>query len=222
MQQKSQLKFLFKIFSFQNTEFSNILKNPIIEAYERSWISKYFGYLSTFNQETKIVTFFNPLRRNIALDNKRYNVRATLQNEQTKLYFAPKSFWENVTETPLLVERLSKITNGMPTLGYPYTKSPYFTAPFFIVFKTNHAIDSNFLIYNGFLLPNSYSRVLCLLNYDDLVDKFVAVKKMDIVLPYHNSLSLPSVLEFTVIDAEQKLLKFKDKSQLFISLNLKV
>jgi hypothetical protein len=53
------------------------------------------------------------------------------------------------------------------------------------------------------------------------VDKFVAVKKMDIVLPYHNSLSLPSVLEFTVIDAEQKLLKFKDKSQLFISLNLK-
>jgi hypothetical protein len=45
---------------------------------------------------------------------------------------------------------------------------------------------------------------------------------MDIVLPYHNFLSLPSVLEFTVIDAEQKLLKFKDKSQLFISLNLKV
>ena len=77
------------------------------------------------------------------------------------------------------------------------------------------------MIYNKFLLPNSYSRVLCLFNYDDLVDKFVAVKKMDIVLPYHNSLSLPSVLEFTII-AEQKLVKFKDKSQLFISLNLKV
>ena len=53
------------------------------------------------------------------------------------------------------------------------------------------------------------------------MDKFVAVKTMDIVLPYHNSLSLPSVLEFTII-AEQKLVKFKDKSQLFISLNLKV
>jgi hypothetical protein len=39
---------------------------------------------------------------------------------------------------------------------------------------------------------------------------------MDIVLPYHNSLSLPSVLESTIIDAEQKLVKFKDKSQLFI------
>ena len=85
-----------------------------------------------------------------------------------------------------------------------------------------NSCNKNFLIYNKFLLPNSYSRVLCLFNYDDLVDKFVAVKKMDIVLPYLNSLSLPSVLEFTIIDAEQKLVKFKDKNQLFISLNLKV
>ena len=52
------------------------------------------------------------------------------------------------------------------------------------------------------------------------MDKFVAVKKMDIVLPYHNALTLPSVLEFTIIDAEQNLVKFEDKSQLFISLTM--
>jgi hypothetical protein len=191
-----------------------------LEAYDSSWISKYFGYLSTVDQETKIVTFLNPLRRNVMLDNTRYKIKVSLKNEKLKLYFAPKSFWQNIPENPLLVERISKTPNGMSTLGYPYTKSPYFTAPFFIIFKTNHAINSNFLLYNEFLLPNSYSRVLCLLNYDDIVDKFVAVKKMDIVLPYHSSLSLPSVLEFTIIDAEQNLVKFEDKSQLFISLTI--
>jgi len=207
-------------FIFQNSEYSNVLKTPILEAYNKSWIAKYFGYNAFVDPDTKTVSFQNSYRRGAVMDNTRYHVKVHLKSEKLKLYFASKPFWENVPDEPLLVDGLSEITNGMPTLGYPYTKSPYFTAPFFIIFKTNHAIDSNFLRYNEFLLPNSYSRVLCLLNYDDLVDKFVAVKKMDIVLPYHNALTLPSVLEFTIIDAEQNLVKFEDKSQLFISLTM--
>jgi hypothetical protein len=155
--------------------------------------------------------------------NDRFRVKIILENEKNKLFFAPSSFWENTPETGFggyPVEMFSKTPHAISTAGYPYTKSPFYTAPFVIVFKTNHAVEMNFLVFNGFLLPNSYSRILCLLTYDDMIDKFVPTKRMNIYLPYTNSLTLTDVLEFTIFDAHQKLVKFEDNSQLYISLTV--
>jgi len=105
----------------------------------------------------------------------------------------------------------------MLTNGYPYTKSPYYQAPFFFTFKTNHSVESNYLTFNNFLIPNSYDRILSMLSYDDDSDKFNPEFKTDIVLPYHQqSLSLNSNLEFQIVDANKKQLQFKDLSQLYI------
>lgn len=70
------------------------------------------------------------------------------------------------------------------------------------------------------MIPNTFGLILCVLNYDDNLDKFVSAINTDILLPYNNSSSLTSVLEFTIVDANQKMVQFKDDSQIFISLKV--
>ena len=200
-----------------------MLGKQVAKAYRDSWIAKYFGYSAQLDLATQTVTFLNQLKKIVITESDRFTVHIIMKNETNKLYFAPRSFWLGAKSNAFEaypVEILSHTPNGTITAGYPYTKSPFYMSPFFIVFKTNHAIDSNFLIFNDFLIPNSYGRILCLLNYDDGIDKFVPIKKMDICLPYNATLTLANVLEFTVLDAEQKLVKFEDKSQLYISLSV--
>ena len=76
-------------------------------------------------------------------------------------------------------------------------------------------MDSNFLTLNHFLIPNSYGCILSMLIFDDDSDKFIPEFKSDIYLPYLNSPSLNSVLEFQIYDAEKRLVWFMDLSQLY-------
>jgi hypothetical protein len=115
---------------------------------------------------------------------------------------------------------LSQVRNGCTANGFPYTRSPYYKAPYFLVFKSNYALTSNFLIFNDFLKPNSYTTVLALLTYDDDNDKFVPMYTSDIELYYHHSLSLNNILEFYVQDSNQNRVEFANLSQLFVSLTI--
>ena len=108
----------------------------------------------------------------------------------------------------------------MITDGYPYTKSPYYKSPYFLTFKTDHSTPSNFLTFNSFQIPNSYGRILGMLTYDDDIDKFIPTFKADLHLPYQKTLPLNSVLEFRIHDSDKKLVKFKDQSQLYISVEI--
>jgi len=80
-------------------------------------------------------------------------------------------------------------------------------------------VDSNFLTFNNFLIPNSYDRILCMLTFDDDTDKFIPEFKASIYLPYQNTPSLNNVLEFQIYDAEKKQVQFMDLSQLYVCIH---
>jgi hypothetical protein len=99
----------------------------------------------------------------------------------------------------------------MITAGYPYTKSPYYTAPYLLIFLTQqHGIEPNYVSFNDFLLSPSYTHILALLNYDETWEKFVPSYHADVLLPHQKVLSLNSVLEFYITDANCKPVEFKD------------
>jgi hypothetical protein len=145
--------------------------------------------------------------------------------DKTKAHFFPKEYWlkledKKIKDTDFYpLEALSGVFNGMITAGYPYTKSPYYTAPYLLIFRTQqHGIEPNYVSFNDFLLSPSYNHILALLNYDETLEKFVPSYHADVLLPYQNVLSLNSVLEFHITDANRKPVEFKDLSQLFISI----
>jgi hypothetical protein len=188
--------------------------------YTKSWVGLYFGYEGTANSDN-VVVFNNPIDGSYVTDD-RFKVLVML-TEQTKLYFSPPLTWETLTPDAdgfYNVELLSQVKHGMPSHGYPYTKSVFYTSPYFITFKTNHAVESNYLRFNDFLVPNSYGRILGLLYYDDNFDRFMPGFLADIRLPYTNSLSLTSILEFEIVDSNQKRVEFADQSQLYIQLEV--
>jgi len=179
---------------------------------------------NVYDNET--VVFSHPTQKKIIEDQSRFYVHVWFSDLQSKLYFYPITIWERTPPSihPDLiiysVESLSNTPHGMITNGYPYSKSPYYKAPFFLTFKTNHSAESNFLTFNSFLIPNSYGRILGMLSFNDDSDKFIPEFKSDIFLPYQNTLSLNSVLEFQILDAEKKQVKFMDLSQLYISVEV--
>ena len=159
-------------------------------------------------------------------DSSRVDISCSIP-ETFKSYFFPKNEWSsyddkiNVLTDFYPVGSLSGTMHGMLTAGYPYSKSPYYTAPYLLYFRTRqHGIEPNYLSFNDFLLPPSYNHILALLNYDEITDKFVPSFNADVRLPYQNVLSLNSVLEFYITDSNGKLVEFKDLSQLFISIQI--
>lgn len=148
-----------------------------------------------------------------------------MADAQSQIYFYPPSIWNRIgpsLEADLLIfqtDSLSNMPHGMITNGYPYSKSPYYKPPFFLTFKTSHSVDSNFLTFNNFLIPNSYDRILCMLTFDDDTDKFIPEFKASIYLPYQNTPSLNNVLEFQIYDAEKKQVQFMDLSQLYVCIH---
>ena len=138
-----------------------------------------------------------------------------------KLFFATPQTIEDLgaqSDTFFPVETLSYMPNAMITRGYGHTNSPYYTAPYFLVFRTGQqSIGSNYLFFNGFNVPPSMGHILALLNYDDNLDKFTAVEYMDLKIPYQNVYSLKNVLEFYITDSNRKIVEFQDLSQLFVN-----
>jgi hypothetical protein len=196
----------------------------VLEAYQKSWVGFYYGYEGKLNEHKDCVVFFNPKTKNHVRSVSRFAVYFSTDDDNTKLYLAPKSFWSTLQELNQIdtyyVETLSNIPHGMSVVGHPYTKSPFYKAPYFVTFKTNHSVQANYLVFNDFVVPNSFGLILGVLNYDDNLDKFVITFKSDILLPFNNSSSLTSVLEFAIVDANQKIVQFKDESQIFISLEV--
>jgi hypothetical protein len=196
------------------------LRRELISIYSNCWVGLYFGYKGNLLGK-EIVIFYNPTtKKNVESD--RFFVNVWFDDEQSQIYFYPSAIWNRMGPSvyqdilAFHVETLSNTTHGMITNGYAYSKSPFYKAPFFLTFKTNHSVDSNFLTFNNFLIPNSYGRILGMLTFDDESDKFIPEFKSDIYLPFQNSLSLNSVLEFSIYDVNKKLVQFLDLSQLYI------
>lgn len=202
------------------------------KGYRDSWVYQYFNLnVATQDLDKGIVNFFTSntnkytkKKSDLLWGSHRVKIFCTFP-EKNKKHFFPKNEWDilnsyKVPDTEFYpVEALSGMHNGMVTSGYPYSKSPYYTAPYLLIFRTRqHGVEPNYLSFNDFLLSPSYNHILALLNYDEVTDKFVPSYHADVLLSYKNVLSLNSVLEFYITDANQVPVEFKDLSQLFISI----
>lgn len=175
--------------------------------------------------EGGVITFVHPKSLE-PINSDRFKVDIALPNKN-KLYFLPQHRWDSIEKgalSPSLgipVELLSGIKHGMPAHGYNYTKSPYYRSPFSIVFKNNPLnVGANYLLFNDFLIPNSYTLSLGILSYDDDQDKFLTVLNTQVVLPFQHFLTLTPMLEFVIKDANQKVLDVMDGSLIIIEMNI--
>jgi hypothetical protein len=115
---------------------------------------------------------------------------------------------------------LSDYTNAMVTRGYGHTTSPYYKAPYFLVFRTSQqGITSNFHMFNDFNVAPSLGHILAILHYDDNIDKFQPTEYFDLQIPFQNAYSLSNTLEFFIQDSNRKTVQFRDQSQLFVSVS---
>ena len=202
------------------------------KGYRDSWVYQYFNLnVATQDLDKGIVNFFTSVnnkytkkKSDLLWGSRRVKIFCTFP-EKNKKHFFPKNKWDilnsyKIPDTEFYpVEALSGMHNGMVTSGYPYSKSPYYTAPYLLIFRTRqHGVEPNYLSFNDFLLSPSYNHILALLNYDEGTDKFIPSYHADVLLSYKNVLSLNSVLEFYITDANQVPVEFKDLSQLFISI----
>jgi hypothetical protein len=195
--------------------------------YTSSWIGQYYGYVGSVHDEHVVVFAGRTGKKvNIIENNTRFYVNVLFPDSNVQTYFFPPSTWQRIgpsLQQDLLVFRtdtLSAMNHGMITDGYPYSKSPFYTAPFFLTFKTDHSVVSNFLTFNDFLIPNSYGRFLNMLNFDEDRDKFISAFEWDIHLPYQKTPSLPGFLEFKIVDANLKQVHFLDSSRLYICIEV--
>lgn len=214
------------IFLLQNTDFSMGLAKEAKKTYTNSWIYQYLNCdVSTLNDDPAMIIFSTQTATKDIFESNRFKMYVKLP-ENSQQFFKSTSELENLKPKTLEsgfipAELLSGVITGLNTQGNLHSKSPYYTAPYLLVLRTQQqGIQSNYLAFNDFLKPQTIGNVLALLNYDDNTDRFVISHSYDICLPYQNVLSLPTVLEFYITDSNSKLVHFKDKSQLFVSLTI--
>lgn len=197
----------------------------MLSVYQKSWVGLYYKLTAKETPEGH-VTFYEStvVVRKIEYfpsESDRFDISVMLP-DKNKLFFLPQNQWDVLPPQPYYpVESLSGIKHGMLVQGYNYTRSPYYVSPFCISFKNNPPnVGPNYLLFNDFLIPNSYDLILGLLTYDDDQDKFNAVCNTSVTLPYDNYISLSNILEFVIKDSNQKIVEFSDNSLLVMSIQV--
>jgi hypothetical protein len=86
--------------------------------------------------------------------------------------------------------------------------------------KSNHIAQSNYFVFENFFQPNIKNTILCLLSYNDDLDKFTPIFSPGIILSSLKSLLFNNNIEFILVDSNQTKVEVGDLCQLFISLEL--
>jgi hypothetical protein len=195
--------------------------------YKKSWVSKYFNY--SVKDENGIVSFYNSAKDRTVSEGttSRFSVWIKM-NELTKLYFNTVEWWnanlpnndnDNENEKWIQVSKLSNFPHGFITNNAPGTKAHLYVPPFFVVYRTSWA-TTNFLAFKEFNQPNIEQSILAMLSFDEEQYKLNPLFTPHIILPYSNVLTLNNILEFKLIDSQDRHILVSDKSQLFILLTI--
>lgn len=185
-----------------------------------SWIAKYF--------DVKVKTEHNTVyfvdKKSNPIETFRFLIYIFVP-DSVKQYFFPLSIWksflpEGEPTKPLLIENISRFSNGFRTLGFQSSRSMFYSEPYFFFIKSPTNIDCNSLRFNNFVSPNIQESILCMLTFNDEIDAFSPVFTPTITLPYQDIFSLPQTLEFTFCDENKSEVKCQDNSQLFVSLKI--
>ncbi len=198
------------------------MENALLSIYKNSWICAYFNVKPI--AEEGVVLFRDNTPANRQFRSPRFRTRLNVP-EITKFYFKPDNFWSSVDYTSIinvnyiLAKNLSNVTHGIPSNTSPGTRVKMYDPPFFLFFKIPGAC-SNYLAFTDYQKPNSESSLLALLRYDEEKSMLKNEHAIEMILPYKQDLCLSEVLEFTLYDANNKLVKVSDTSQLFILLTI--
>jgi hypothetical protein len=189
--------------------------------YKQSWVSQYFNY--DVRNENGIISFENAETKKPILESltSRFSVWLKM-SDLTKLYFNTFDWWnENVSDKEewISASKLSKVSHGFNSNSAPGTKAHLYVPPFFVVYRTNGAIN-NYLSFKAFNQPNVQESILAMLSFDEDKYKLEPLFDPHIVLPYSNVLTLNNILEFKLIDSRDRHILVSDKSQLFILLTI--
>ena len=194
--------------------------------YKDTWIYKYFNY--EVKCENGIVYFWDP-RKSIIVDSykdpeyRRFRIYANIP-KLTKPYFYPLSEWKIISpvysNVSIETDLLSRVPHGFRTKSYPSSKSIYYTSPYFFICKTPLIVESNALLFNNFLKPNSEQSILAMTTYDEEANTLKSFFSPTVIIPFLNTFSLPKTLEFTLMDANKYKIDLDNSSQLYILLTL--
>jgi hypothetical protein len=203
-----------------NDEYANALESRVQKIYRESWICQYFDYEPKCEDG---VVFFYYKARKLKVDSYRFHINEYIP-ANSRSYFLPKSEWATASDEEGAIfcrtNLLSNVTHGLKVTPCYSTKSLFYTAPFFLLFRTSPSVNSNYLIFNNFFKPNSETTILAMLLYNETDDMFIPQFLPEITLPYLKSLSLNNVLEFKLYDTNLKQVQIADSSQLFVTLSL--
>jgi hypothetical protein len=199
----------------QNTEFPQALAQTLQTTYQHSWVHQIFEVVVWSPENNKVVGFREA--KDQWHNSNRYTVLVAVP-DPVKPYFAPSALWKTHSAEFVPVQVLSQYANVFDTSAYPYTKSPFYEAPYTLRFASSQRVPSNALLFNAFGKPNSPQTILALLSYDDNEDRFQPIYTNEIILPYKKSSMLNNLLEFRIFDAQKKQVEFKNYSQLYISI----
>ena len=204
--------------NYMNEEFVNALESRVERLYKESWICQYFDYEPKC--ENNIVFLWHRAKKSV-VDSYRFQIIEFIP-EKSQPYFLPYydlSKYRSENEAFFAsTSLLSNVPHGFKAKYYPSTKSLFYNAPYFLIFKTSPSVNSNYLVFNSFLKPNSDCCILAMLVYNELDNTFSAQFSPAITLPYLHSLSLNNILEFNLFDTDSKQVELSDFSQLFVSL----
>jgi hypothetical protein len=203
-----------------NEEYANALESRVEKLYRESWICQYFDYEPKCDDG---IVFFYSKTKKQRTSSYRFFVNEYIP-ANSRPYFLPKSDWNIVSDENqgafCRTDFLSNVTHGFKVTPCYSTKSLYYTAPFYLAFRTSPSVNSNYLMFNNFLKPNLETTILAMLLYNESDDIFIPQFLPEIVLPYLKNLSLNNVLEFKLYDSNSKLVQIDDSSQLFVTLSL--
>lgn len=206
--------------SKSNLDFGKVLESRVERIYKNSWITKYFQFEPKCEND---VVFFYDKQRKVKVDSFRFKVYIYIP-KLTRPYFYPSAEWKllfsNKANINLDTSIISKVPHGFKTKSFPSSNSLFYTAPFFFIFKSSHALASNYLAFKNFLKPNSEDSVLSMVYFDENKNKFESSFSPEITIPYSTSYPLNTVLEFTVYDSTKKQVMLLDYSQLYIIISV--
>jgi hypothetical protein len=203
--------------STNNIEYGEALESRIKTMYTLSWIYKY--YSCRVSSEDGVVIFIHSSKKDL-FSSHRFKIYIYIP-EATKPYFLPLSEWDNFCETSdclVLTDVISNIQHGFRTQCFPSTKSVYYNAPYFIIFKSP-SIPKNYLTFKDFLKPNFDDTILAMIKYDEEKEGFLSYFTPTITLLFLKTLTLNKTLEFIIVDSDKKQILIDDFSQLFISIS---
>ena len=191
----------------------------MIIIYKKSWVNKYFN-VNVLSEEG--IVFFHNTSTKSRFNSPRLFVGIDIP-EITRNYFKPDTFWNISHNFPNNVwiqsDYLSEVLHGIQSNNAPGTKTVIYEPPYFLIFKIQ-GIPSNYMSFNDYKKNNSESTILSMLLYDEEKSMLKDEYSPELLLPYDKDLCLNELLEFTLYDSQNKLVRVSDKSQLFILLTL--